>query len=371
MNDQTPGQPSRKGHQDLLHALILLGTVPLLFFAAFKLVEKTVNVSTEPDTSGRKEINQAEEVQVVKEQGNPVSPVDHRPTPPKRPPPGEAWRREIAEQEQRVAQLRSTPNVGAARIEQLRKRLAILRKHIEQHLDAVPQSTSDNHSLTTAWLRLVRDIDQIAQPLSNRTVGFDWKAEFAGFEAEQQTQHSKNVASKVEDLTAPLRETHRVAIAAISQESKELRFQMQDISIKQFELERNTERELAHQARLRAFEVDRAEVQRLLKPFISPDYMQLGRTAGDWVRFPEPKPMSWSAIERLEALQPTQIGLDALAAIASQYGRDPARIRPMGSFPIPKGDKISNRLEIESTKRAQQLLKTHKEILLQEGLLTP
>ncbi|MBC7818306.1 MAG: hypothetical protein IAG10_15580 [Planctomycetaceae bacterium] len=367
MNDQLPGQPSRRGHQDLLHALILLGTVPLLFFAAFKLVEKTVNVSTEPDSNGRREVKQVEEVQVVEEQ---VSPVDHRPTPPK-PQPGEAWLREVAAQEQRVAQLRSTPNVGAARIDQLRKRLAILRKLIEQHLDAVPQSTLDEHSLTTARLRLVREIDQISHSVPNREAEFDWKSAFAEFEEIERKRHSDNVASAAESLTAPLKETHRVAIAAIAQESKELRFQMQDISIKQFELQRNTERELAHHARLRAFEVDRAEILRLLKPFISPDYMQLGRTTGDWVRSPESKPLSWSAIERLEALQPTQIGLDALASIATQYGRDPKRRRPMGSFPSPDGGKISNRLEIESTKRAQQLLKKHRETLIEEGLLTP
>ncbi len=368
MNDQLPSQPSRKRHQDLLHALILLATVPLLFFAAFKLVEKTVNVSTESDSNGRQEVKQVEEVQVVKEQ---ASPVDHRPTLPKPPQPSEAWRREIAEQEQRVAQLRSTPNVGTARIDQLRKRLAILRQHIEQHLDAVPQSIRDDHPLSTARLRLVREIDQIAHSVPNRPAGFDWKSEFVTFEAEERTRHSKSVASQVEDLTAPLKETHRVAIAAISQESNELRLQMQDIRIKQFELQRNTERELTHQARLRAFEVDRAEIQRLLKPFISHDYMQLGRTTGDWVRSPESKPLSWSAIERLEALQPTQIGLDALAAIATQYGRDPKRRRPMGSFPSPDGGSISNRLEIESTKRAQQLLKKHREILVEEGLLTP
>ena len=43
------------------------------------------------------------------------------------------------------------------------------------------------------------------------------------------------------------------------------------------------------------------------------------------------------------------LGVDALVSIATQYGRDPKRRRPLGSFPIHDGSMISHRLEIESS----------------------
>jgi len=360
--------PPRKGHQDLLHALILLGAVPLLFFAAFKLVETTVNVSTEPDSNGGKEVDQAEGVEVVNEQ---VNLVDHQPTPPKPPPPGEAWLREVAALEQRVAQQRSLPNRGAGRIDQLRERLTILRQHIEQNLDAVPQSIHDDHSLRTALLRLADEIEQINQSALRPAAGFDWKSAYAEFESEQRTQHGTRVAIQIESLTTPLKEPYLKEIAAISQESKEFRFQMQDIGIKKFELERYTERELAHQARLRAFELDRAEVLRLLKPFISHHNKVLGQKDGNWITVPEAQPISWSALEKSGALQPTIDGLRALSRIGCQLNLYPNTPRSMGSFPFPDGGELNVPHEIEATKRAQHLLKKHKETLIEERLLNP
>lgn len=367
MSDPLASPPSRKGHQDLLHALILLGTVPLLFFAAFKLVEKTAEVPNKPPPP---DVTKEAE-QEIKKLNEKVNPVIVRPMPQKAPPPGEAWLREVAALEQRVATLRSTSNGGLGRIDQIRQQLATLRQHIEQHLDAVPKSIHDNHPLRAARLRIAEEIDHIVQTVPNQAASFDWNPDFATFEADERTEFAASVAMKVAELTNPLKEPHLAEITAITRETRDLRIQAQEFREKQFEIQRKTERELARQARLRAFEPDRAEVLRLLKPFISPDYMQLGRTTGDWVKSPESKPLSWSSIERLEALEPTQIGLDALVSIATQYGRDPKRRRPLGSFPIRDGSMISHRLEIESTKRAQQLLKKHGETLIEEGLLTP
>ena len=366
MNDQLASPPSRKGHQDLLHALILLGTVPLLFFAAFKLVEKTAEVPNKPPPDVTKDVEQ--EGNKLNEKVNPVS---VRPIPTKFPPPGEAWLREVAALEQRVAQLRSTSNVGAGRVDQIRQQLATLRQHIEQHLDAVPQSIHDDHSLRTARLRLADELDQIHQSAPHPAAGFDWKSAYAEFESEQRSQHATRVAIKVESLTTRLKEPHLKQIAAISQESKELRFQMQDISIMQFELQRNTKRELARLDRIRAFEPDRAEVQRLLKAFISHHNKVLGPKDGNWITVPEAQPISWSSLEKSGALQPTIDGLRTLSRIGCQLNLYPNTPRPMGSFPFPNGGELTVPHEIETTKRAQHLLKRHAEILVEERLLAP
>lgn len=366
MSDPLPVPPTRKRHQDLLHALILLGAVPLLFFAAFKLVEKTAEVPnerphdiTKDDQQKRKKLNEK------------VSPVNVQPQPVKTSPPGEAWLREVAALEQRVKQLRSTSNMGAGRIDHIRQQLATLRQHIEQHLDAVPQSIHDSHPLRTARLRIAEEIDQIAQSAPHRPAGFDWKPDFARFEADERTKDAESVAMKVAELTVPLQEPHLKQIAAIMQESKELRFQMQDISIKQFEIQRNTKRELARLERLRAFEPDRAEVQRLLKPFLARHNKVLGKNERDWITVPEAQPISWRSIESSGALQPTMKGLQTLCVIGSQANLYPHTPRPLGSFPDPDSGELRKPHEIEATKRAQHLLKKHAEILVEEGLLTP
>lgn len=146
---------------------------------------------------------------------------------------------------------------------------------------------------------------------------------------------------------------------------------MQDISIKQFELQRNTKRELARLERLRAFEPDRAAVQRLLKPFIARNNKVLGKNARDWITAPEAQPLSLSSIQTSGALQPTMVGLQTLALIGCQLNLYPNTPRPMGSFPFPGGGQLTTPHEIESTKRAQHLLKKHAEILVEEALLTP
>lgn len=65
------------------------------------------------------------------------------------------------------------------------------------------------------------------------------------------------------------------------------------------------------------------------------------------------------------------VGLRTLALIGCQLNMYPNTPRPLGSFPFPAGGELTKPHEIESTKRAQHLLKKHAEILVEEGLLTP
>ena len=99
--------------------------------------------------------------------------------------------------------------------------------------------------------------------------------------------------------------------------------------------------------------------------------MQPGQTPQDSVKTLEKKPVSLSALERLGALEVTLRGLEALSLIGAQQLRNPDLRRPLGSFPSPDQGTLTRPRDIETTKRAQQLLKEHGTALIEEGLLSP
>ena len=63
--------------------------------------------------------------------------------------------------------------------------------------------------------------------------------------------------------------------------------------------------------------------------------------------------------------------LEALSLIGAQQIRNPDLRRPLGSFPSPDQGTLTRPRDIETTKRAQQLLKEHGTALIEEGLLSP
>lgn len=369
MFENHPRLTSRKGHQDLLHTLILLGTVPLLFFAALRLLEKSTDVLKEPDpvvVQSEPVVVQPDSVVVPEEAKVPVSPAVEKLSPP-----GDAWLRKVAELEQRAESLRSMPNPLPQRFGQCRQRLAMLRQHIEQHKDAVPRNIRSDHPLHAALQRLSDEIAEIAQPVSNHPAGLNWKEALATFDAEQRRKHTASVAREVERLTAPLKEPHRTELDAVLRELQGVADQIQTIREKELDIQSRTDRELARQTRLRAFEPVRTEALRLLSPFIAHDYVQPGEATNIWVKTLEKKPVSWRALERLGALEVTLRGLEALSSIGAQGIRNPDFRRPLGSFPEPEQGTLVRPREIETTKRAQFLLKEHGQVLIEEGLLSP
>ncbi len=368
MHDRQPRSKLLKGHQDLLHTLILLATVPLLFFGALKLVEKSTDVLKEPEpVTGNTESETAkvpsEEVAQKKEATSP--------TVSQSPPPGEDWLREITPLEQRAVLLRATSQAAPERVGQCLNRLAIFRRHIEQHLDAVPQSNRNDHPLRIALQRLSEEISSLSQAVPKAQDGLNWKAGFATFDADQRAKHSRNVDREFERLTAPLIEPHRSALAALTRKSQNLSEQIQVIRDKELLIENKTDRELARQARLLKFEPIRVEALRLLSPFITPAYSQPGSDAHNWVQTQEKKPVSRQALERLGALEPTLRGLETLSKLGGQQWHNPETRRPWGSFPTPDNAALTRPRDIETVKRAQQLLIEHGQTLIDEGLLSP
>ncbi|MFM9962575.1 MAG: hypothetical protein ACKV2Q_15290 [Planctomycetaceae bacterium] len=369
----------RKRYQDLWHTLILLGTVPLLFFAALKLLEESTDVLKQPNPTANSAEIKADSVPVKADSTeattNPVVvEVKQESVPPvveKKPPPGVAWLSEVAELEQRVESLRSVENIVPARITQIQARLAIMRQHIEQHLDSVPAHVQNDPSLGIALKRLSDEIRGLAQSVAIRPDGLNWKETFAASDAKRKSDHAAAVTDKVNRLTASLKQSHSAKLAEFASESTIVSDQIQNIAKKERLVQNQTIQAVARLERLRAFDAVRTEAMRLLSPFITPNYDQPRNVYNEWNTTNEKKPISWNTLERLGALNPTLEGLQILSMIGSQHGRQPESRRPLGSFPYTGDTSLNRPRDIEATKRAQRLINDHKQVLIEEGLLSP
>ncbi|MFO0978912.1 MAG: hypothetical protein U0996_21060 [Planctomycetaceae bacterium] len=121
-----------------------------------------------------------------------------------------------------------------------------------------------------------------------------------------------------------------------------------------------------------AFQRDELEIRRLLSPFITPGYDQLGRSWNDWKKTAQKQPLSFRDLEQTGALSPDIDGVTMLARIGGFPQHDnPRGTRPRGAFPPFYDSMFGNPNTLETVKRAQHLLKQHGPYLIEIGLLQP
>lgn len=360
---------SRHRHQDLFHALILLATVPLLFFAALKLVGQSTDVVVRSDPD--KTQTDPPKSDESSSDGPPVvTTTDQSQSPPL--PPSVDWLNEITALEQRLSGFRSNSSVAAERIETCQQRVAILRQFIEQHQNSVPKNLGPATPLGSALKRLREDVDQLSPTGDVQVSGFDWPESLGRFDAQQRQAYQSKLATAIDLETTPLKKSQQEETNGILADLQKRAGQIQAVREQELALQARTDRELARLARLQAFEPVRTEALRFLLPFISHDYVQLDTgNSINWLKTLDKKPISLKAIERLGALETTLKGIETLSDIGTQTGRNPEFRRPLGSFPEPDGGSLSRPRDIEATKRAQQLLKEHGQVLVEEGWLSP
>ncbi len=129
----------------------------------------------------------------------------------------------------------------------------------------------------------------------------------------------------------------------------------------------------AKAARLAALERDMADVERYLQPFTAPGYLQprSDRNAWDTERTVEKKPVSFSRLKRLGALDNTMEGLERLYIFGGGKNAVLNNSRPLGSFPQYWAQHLSKPEVRNAVQRAQQLLRDHGQTLVEEQLLSP
>lgn len=356
-DDEIPLAPFKR-NQDLFHAFILLVMVSLLFFAALKLVAKSTDIVTKSDPASGESETDSE----TQKGTRPVA--DNTPQ-------RVAWLNEIKDLEQRVDSLRSIPSVSPNRRTQLQQRLEILRRYFEQLPHSTTPKLERHHPLRLALQRISEEIGKLAQSVLRQPAQTSWKEDYAQFEANRQLQFDAKVNAVFDEWAAPVRQSHQDDVAKVTRDIASLRGQIQSLHEKELHTKDRTNRELARLERLQKFEPVRAEALRILLPFISPDYAQPGRNQNDWVTTPDKKPVSWNALQRMGALETTLKGLETLMVVGAQYVRKAETRRPYGSFPVTGSSTLNRPNDIEMTKRAQSLLIEHKQVLIEEGLLSP
>lgn len=344
--------------RDLLHALVLLCAVPLLFFGAFRLLNETREI--DPDLPP----------QPIDGPLNIIKPAMEVIFPPKPPAPGETWLQEITLLEQKLNDIGLTTSAPRSLIDGVRTRLTDHRRHCETFIDEVP--TDIAHSdLGQSLTRIGNEVQSLEQPKPTLQATVNLEAVLQSSEREWTQEQNRQIQRAFELMSQPVAERHRTQMTNVARENREMQDQLQLLKEQADKIRRDTESQLAKNARKQAYEEDRDEIQRLLSPFISRAYSQLGEYYNSFQKTADPQPLSYCGLERLGAMEPNIKGLTLLGEIGSSPYRYQTNTRPMGAFPIFDEFTFNRPAQLEAVKRAQELLRKHSVYLIEAGLLFP
>lgn len=136
--------------------------------------------------------------------------------------------------------------------------------------------------------------------------------------------------------------------------------------VKAHALSKRNERKAALQAEL-------ADVDSLLKPFISAGHYQPASRTNAWdMKWTvEAMPVSLSRLRDLGALEKSPAGLLALYIVGGAKAPGASHDRPLGTFPQCWAGHLEKPKVRDAVQRAQELLRMHGEALVEQGLLAP
>lgn len=344
-------------YRDLLHAAALLIFVPVVFYGGYRLISSSTDTKPASDN-------------ILKQTGDAVKQAAESTLDRAGPPPGETWISAVDRLKQSLANTNPENPRMMQRRNILKDQLDAIRQHCETHRDAVPPKIAEQTSLGQVLIRLASEIDRLQHQPPQETIAPDWETEFRAIESDRRVRQTLAINTALETQTAAMRRAHAAQLASVSRQNRELADELQRTLDRTRKIERDTREQLARHQRSESYARDQDEIARLLKPFISPGYFQLRDTPDDWVKQVDAKPLSYRALDRLGALSPNINGVQALARIGGlAVWHHPKSARPMGAF--PPHNAWSESRNIESIKRAQQLLKEHSVHLIEVGLLQP
>ena len=180
----------------------------------------------------------------------------------------------------------------------------------------------------------------------------------------------QHISEQVQLATKPHIEKARRDRAKLQRDTRDLEDETAALESSAERIVDERDRAADRAARMQALSRDLPEIRRLLSPFISPGHTQPNKTAIDWPATTEKAPVSYSGLKRIGALQPTIKGLQDLMVCGSMMAPGSSGERPLGSF--PDYDKyLTSPKNLAAVKRAQELLRTHGQTLVEERLLSP
>jgi hypothetical protein len=260
------------------------------------------------------------------------------------------------------------------RAAELRKRLAVISEFISENEQSLPNEFDRDSEVANELTQLQWEATNL---LSADAEGSEDESSTAVVlarldnevlaHAQERVQH---IQEQVQRAVAPHVEEARQASEKLQRDTRDLEDEIAALTRSTRQIVDERERAVDQTARLQAIRRDLPEIRRLLSPFISPGHTQPNKTAIDWPITAEKRPVSLSGLKRVGALQPTMKGLQDLMVCGSMMAPGPSGERPRGSF--PDYDKyLTSPENLAAVKRAQELLRTHGQALVEERLLSP
>ena len=353
--------PSRQpfNFRDIAHAAVLLILVPFVFYGGYKLVSHSADADPNSEHLGTQVLDKAK--QTIDSSWNQSGP-----------PPGTAW---ITEVDRLRNELASINLLDASRIEQrnrLDDQLRSIRQHCETHSNVI-HSKIDSRTPLGQTLATIRDeVLHLHRTTTTSLSTESWKAAYETSESRRIADQSAAVRSLYDEQAIPMRQAHAIQLASLTRRNREIADELQRTLDAIQQIERDTREKISKRQRLEAYLKDKDELERLLKPFTSPAYLQLGEHWNDWQRRADKQPLSYRDLERVGALADDIEGIRILSYVGGMpSGLHPNSARPLGSFPKWYENTLSIPAHLEAIKRAQQLIRVHSVYLIEAGLLQP
>ena len=343
--------------RDIAHAATLLILVPVVFYGGYQLVSRTTDTERAPVVFPPV----AETLKKAKGWTNGSSPR-----------PVTAWLDEIDRLKNKLSLINAVESDAQTQKNRLANQLRLLREHCDKFASSLHDEISDETHLGRTLLRFANEIDGFQRQSPQAMVPLNWEAKFELTESKRLSQQAASTNTAFDQQVAPMRQVHAKQLASVTRQNRELADELQRTNDRIQKIERDAREDRARQQRLVAYTKDKNEIDRLLKPFTTPAYTQLGRDWTDWKKTAEKRPLSYRDLERLGALSSGISGILNLARIGSVPAQmHPNTARPLGSFPLYYDEARLQPSQLETIKRAQHLLKEHSVYLIEAGFLLP
>ena len=257
---------------------------------------------------------------------------------------------------------------------ELRERLAVISEFIKENEQSLPDVFDHKSEVAQELTQLHWEATNLLSANTDDSADKASTAEVLARLDDEVLAHAqvreKHINEQVQRETKPhLEETRRVR-EKLQRDTRDLEDEIAAVTSSRERIVDERDRAEDRTARMTALSRDLPEIRRLLSPFISPGHTQPNRTAIDWPTTIERAPVSLSGLKRVGALQPTMKGLQDLMVCGSMMAPGSSGERPLGSF--PDYDKyLTSPQNLALVKRAQELLRTHGQTLVEERLLSP
>lgn len=338
--------------RDIGHAAVLLILVPFVFYGGYKLVAHSAGIDPDPANNGKKTVGSS--------------------STPSGPPPGTVWTTEVDRLRNELASINLLDTNKMEQRNRLDGQLTSIRQHCENHADVV-HGKIDSRTPLGQTLSSIRDAVRHLQRSTTTTLSPEsWEAAYESSESKRITDQAVAFRSLYDEQAIPMRQAHATRLALLTRRNRELADELQRTLDRIQQSERDTREKIAKRQRLEAYVKDKGEIERLLKPFTSPGFLQLGEHWNDWQRRADKQPLSYRDLERVGALADDIEGIRILSYVGGMpSGLHPNSARPLGSFPKWYENTLSIPAHLEAIKRAQQLIRVHSVYLIEAGLLQP